>query len=136
MTLAQVEALFVDTAPFEGDRRDIWEAFKRYTDLLGELLPGSTLIIDGSFTTWNDTRPPHDIDFAARIDMLAYAALPTHQAERLKHLREASPEIDAHVIPDWDDTLAGWVYEIFSAARDVNGRRIHGERKGVIEVTL
>lgn len=136
MPLAQVEEMFVDAAPFEGERQEIWDSFSTYVTLLGYLVPNTRLIIDGSFTTWNTDHPPHDIDFVAMLDLMVWSALPDDQRDRLKHIRETDDKLDAHFIPDWDEYLEAIIVAQFEVVRDHEGRRIPGERKGVIEVTL
>ena len=137
MTLDEVHALFVEGAPHQREREPIWATFKSYIDLLGGMLPGTRIIIDGRFATWDECFAPRDIEFIAMIDFLRWARLPDDQRERLKHLRENDNQLDAHFLPDWDTEYAQLIItSLFERVRDHNGQRVPGERKGVIEVHL
>ncbi len=60
-------ATFVDDAPHQASRRRRLLALQSYVDVLDELLPGTTLWLDGGFTTHKATEP-FDIDVVAVVD--------------------------------------------------------------------
>lgn len=71
---AELEQVFVDEAPHRDHRRRRLHALEVYVESLDELLPGSTLWVDGGFVS-HKRDPPFDIDVLVKAKPGAWAAL-------------------------------------------------------------
>lgn len=72
-TLSEVEEAFVLHAPFESERRLVWDAFLVYRQLVGKHLPSARYWVNGGFVTHKTWAAPRDIDVCvvAQADELA-----------------------------------------------------------------
>lgn len=73
-TLAEFEYVFVDCAPNSDHRRRRFVALELFIETLDQLLPGSTLWLDGGFVS-HKADAPFDIDVLASAKPAAWAAL-------------------------------------------------------------
>lgn len=68
---AEFERTFVDSAPHSNQRRKRLRALELWVDCLDELLPNSTLWLDGGFVS-HKFSPPFDIDVVAKVQTAAW----------------------------------------------------------------
>jgi hypothetical protein len=73
-TWTEFEYTFVDCAPHPDHRRKRLRALEVYVDCLDDLLPDSTLWLDGGFVS-HKVDPPFDIDVLAKVKPAAWAAV-------------------------------------------------------------
>lgn len=71
---AELEQVFVVDAPHTDHRRRRLHALEVYVECVDELLPGSTLWVDGGFVS-HKVDPPFDIDVLVKAKPAAWAAL-------------------------------------------------------------
>lgn len=70
----ELEQVFVEDAPHTEHRRRRLHALEVYVDCVDEILPGSTLWVDGGFVS-HKADPPFDIDVLVKAKPGAWAAL-------------------------------------------------------------
>lgn len=86
-TWSEFEQVFVDEAPNYDHRRRHLRALELWVGCLDDLLPGSTLWLDGGFVS-HKSSAPSDIDVLAIVDDTAWAQLWNSLADELKAFQD------------------------------------------------
>lgn len=148
-TLSDVEAAFVNEAPFEERRRLIFQALSLYSTLVWASVPQARLWIDGGFTTRKEWAAPKDTDVLVIVPIEVFLECKTDAwwpLHTLQHVSAVEPSmnskrvhamgglVDAFVEADHAPNLLPW-HELWSSVKGQDGLIIDGLRKGYVEVT-
>jgi hypothetical protein len=84
--LAEIESVFVLSAPYQRERQLVFEALRLYVRLVQRILPSGSLWIDGGFVTHKRWEAPHDVDVCIALDEGQRQAAPPSAAIDLQDL--------------------------------------------------
>jgi hypothetical protein len=147
-TLDEIEAYFVQAAPFNGERALIFQAFKTWVALVEQILPGSRYWIDGGFVTHKPWNAPSDVDVMILCKEETLNALRPDEQARLQQLltAPASPGkarvqpmgglVDGFVTVRGSAGNADYWMEQWSRVKGADGSRILALTKGFLEVVM
>lgn len=75
-TLAEIEDVFVQSAPFPAERVMLWATFRTYVDHIWRLMPSTRLWINGGFVTHKTWAAPRDVDVCLVVRVAEFDAVP------------------------------------------------------------
>lgn len=141
-TMATVQRLFVEQAPYRSDRQLIWDAFGVYRAQVLRLLPSARFWVDGGFVTHKDWAAPKDVDVCliAQTDEIAAADVALMPlltdmsgATRIQPMGGLVDNFITVPRPDPDCNTAYWAHQ-WSRVQDLNGNEDASRHKGYVEV--
>ncbi|SKC47501.1 DUF6932 family protein [Plantibacter cousiniae (nom. nud.)] len=138
--LAEVEARFVDAAPFAAERAHVFAAFRVWGDLVRTLVPEARMWVDGGFVTHKPWAAPSDVDVTFLVTPAALNALsPAEQAQVEKLLtgdgyKPMSGLVDAYLITRGDVDRTVYWRDWWATVVDERHEPVQGVKKGFLEV--
>lgn len=160
LTLEEIEEHFVTGAPFEPERRELFNTLRTFTQSIWRVLPDSEIWVDGGFCTLKDWAAPKDIDIAIgvpshevpmtrdpaikyQLDSLTTRELPGLPDGENK-VKPFGGQIDSFLFPALSaeqreiplnlGPLEQQYYALWSAVKGKNATVINGMHKGFIKV--
>jgi len=147
-SLVDLFGAFVENAPFQEARQEIFSALRFYAQLVWRRFPHARLWINGGFTTHKQWAAPNDADVVVLVpedefdvedlsDIAPFLTLQNVNVERpaftANRVQPMGGLIDGFVVPDnaanqfiWGDT--------WSRLKGPNGELVPDARKGYVEV--
>lgn len=142
-TLDEIEARFVNDAPFADRRRLVFDAFRLWHEIVTAIVPSARFWLDGGFITHKNWAAPSDVDVTVMLKADDLNNLTDEEQQRFLPLftkagpspqRPMSGLVDAYIClrGDVDKTL--YWREHWSTVLDENRVILSGTRKGLVEV--
>ncbi|WP_108719513.1 hypothetical protein [Miniimonas sp. S16] len=138
-SMAEVEEVFVVGAPFEAERRILWDAFKAYRSVALAHYPSARFWVNGGFVTHKTWAAPHDIDVCVVVpgaEVLAVGQAGEHlwTTPGPPRIQPMAGLVDGFLaVAEMLDDLNYW-RSMWTSVTDSDGTADPGRRKGYLEV--
>ena len=142
-TLDEIEVRFVQEAPFERRRRDIYAAFRLWHGMVSTILPGARFWVDGGFVTHKSWAAPSDVDVTVLVKPDDLDGLSEEHQQRLESLltkpgpsrvQPMSGMVDSFICARGDVDRTLYWREHWSSVVGEERALIPGAEKGFLEV--